>query len=227
MLDILFSMTAVPSPALLTDLYQLTMMQAYLEEGLEQQAVFDLFVRRLPERRNYLLACGLDDVLRFLETLAFDDAALGYLDSIGRFSSRFLEFLGRLRFTGEVHAILEGTPVFPFEPVIEVIAPLPQAQLIETVVMNQIGVQTLLASKAVRIVTAARGRPVVDFGFRRMHGIDASLKGARAFYIAGVEATSNVAAGQVYRLPVAGTLAPSYIQAHDDEEEALRPFLAL
>jgi nicotinate phosphoribosyltransferase len=207
-------------------LYELTMLQAYVEEGLDDEAVFDLFVRRLPPQRNYLLACGLDSVLQFLETLQFDSAALGYLESLGRFSPRFLDFLGRLRFTGDALAVREGTPVFPLEPLIEVIAPLPQAQLIETIVMNQIGVQTLLASKAARVVTAARSRPVVDFGFRRMHGIDAGLKGARAFYIAGIESTSNVAAGQLYGLPISGTMAHSYIQAHDDEMEAFRRFTA-
>jgi nicotinate phosphoribosyltransferase len=217
----------LPSRALCTDFYELTMMRAYVEEGLEQEAVFGLFVRRLPPHRNYLVACGLDDVLRFLETLAFDDAAFAYLDSVGQFTPRFLDFLCRFRFTGDVLAVLEGTPVFPFEPLIEVIAPLPQAQLVETIVMNRIGVQTLLASKATRIVKAAQNRPVVDFAFRRMHGIDAALKGARAFYIAEVEATSNVAAGQIYGIPIAGTMAHSYIQAHDDEMEAFRCFTHL
>jgi nicotinate phosphoribosyltransferase len=216
-----------PSPALLTDLYELTMMQAYVEEGMEQEAVFELFVRRLPQRRNYLLACGLDDVLRFLETLAFDEAALAYVASLGRFKPGFLDYLRRFRFTGDIRAVREGTPVFPFEPLIEVTAPLPQAQLVETVIMNQIGLQTLLASKAVRVVTAAAGRSVVDFGFRRMQGIDAGLKGARAFSIAGVQSTSNVAAGQVYGVALAGTMAHSYVQAHDDELEAFRRFAAL
>lgn len=216
-----------PSPALLTDLYELTMMQAYFDEGLQDEAVFDLSVRRLPAHRNYLLACGLDEVLRFLERLAFDEPAVAYLDSIGRFSQRFLDYLRGLRFAGDVLAIPEGTPVFPPEPLVEIIAPLPQAQFIETIVMNQIGVQTLLASKAARIVTAARGRAVVDFAFRRMHGLDAGLKGARAFYVAGVEATSNVAAGHVYGIPIAGTMAHSYIQAHDDEMDAFRRFATL
>jgi nicotinate phosphoribosyltransferase len=216
----------LPSRALCTNFYELTMMQAYVEEGLEQEAVFDLFVRRLPPHRNYLVACGLDDVLRFLETLAFDDAAFAYLDSVGQFTPRFLDFLRRFRFTGDVLAVLEGTPVFPFERLIEVIAPLPQAQLVETIVMNQIGVQTLLASTATRIVKAAQNRPVVDFAFRRMHGIDAALAGARAFYISGVEATSNVAAGQIYGIPIAGNDG-SHIQARDNEMEAFRRFTHL
>ncbi len=203
------------------------MLEAYFEERMHDTAVFSLFVRRLPERRNYLLACGLDDVLTFLETLRFDDAALTYLDSLGRFSGRFIRHLEGLRFTGDVYAVPEGTPVFPLEPIVEIAAPIAEAQLVETFVLNQIHLQTVLASKAVRIVEAARGRPVADFGLRRMHGIDAGMKAARAFHIAGVSATSNVAAGHAYGLRLAGTLAHSYIQAHDDEYEAFRAFTRL
>jgi nicotinate phosphoribosyltransferase len=223
----LFDSSRHVSAALLTDLYELTMLQAYFEEAMEEPAVFSLFVRRLPARRNYLLACGLPDVLSFLEALRFDRESLGYLDSLGQFSERFLTYLEGLRFTGDVYALPEGTPFFANEPVIEVVAPMPQAQLIETFAMNQINVQTVLASKASRVVTAAQRRTVVDFGLRRMHGIDAGLKAARAFYIAGVDATSNVAAGQCYGIPVAGTMAHSYIQAHDDEYEAFRRFARL
>lgn len=212
------------SPALLTDLYELTMLQAYVEEGMTDQAVFSLFVRRLPQQRHYLLACGLDDVLTYLETLRFDGEALTYLASLRRFSSRFLGYLEGFRFTGDVYAVAEGTPVFANEPILEVVAPIGEAQFIETLVMNQIHVQTLLASKAARVVDAARGRQIVDFGFRRMHGIDAGMKAARAFHIAGVHATSNVAAGQAYGLQVSGTMAHSYIQSHDDEREAFRSF---
>jgi nicotinate phosphoribosyltransferase len=212
------------SPALLTDLYELTMLQAYFEEHMRDVAVFSLFVRRLPESRSYLLACGLDDVLSFLETLRFDDDALAYLESLGRFSDRFLQYLEQFRFTGDVYAVPEGTPVFPPEPIVEIAAPIAEAQLVEAYVMNQIHLQTVLASKAARVVEAAQGRDVVDFGLRRMHGIDAGLKAARAFHIAGVTATSNVAAGQAYGLRVAGTLAHSYIQAHDDEYDAFRAF---
>jgi nicotinate phosphoribosyltransferase len=215
------------SPVLLTDLYELTMLQAYFEEQMREVAVFSLFVRRLPERRNYLMACGLDDVLAFLETLRFDQAALTYLDSLGRFSTRFLQYLDQLRFTGDVYAVPEGTPVFANEPLVEIEAPIAEAQLVETFVMNQVHLQTVLASKASRVVEAARGRQVVDFGWRRMHGTDAGLKAARAFHIAGVHATSNLAAGQAYGIPVAGTLAHSYIQAHDDEYEAFRAFARL
>jgi len=210
--------------ALFTDLYELTMLQAYFEEDMMDEAVFSLFVRRLPPRRNFLLACGVDAVLNFLENLRFSDEDLTYLDSLELFSNRFLGWLRDFRFTGEVYAVPEGTPVFSNEPILEVVAPLPEAQLIETFVMNQIHVQTVLASKAQRVVAAASGRPVVDFGARRMHGIDAALKAARAFWIGGVASTSNVLAGKLYGVPVAGTMAHSYIQAHEDEREAFRAF---
>lgn len=212
------------SPALVTDLYELTMLAAYFEAGMNETAVFSLFVRRLPERRNYLLACGLEDVLTYLETLRFDAAALEYLASLHRFSDRFLQSLESFRFSGDVHAAPEGTPVFALEPILEISAPIREAQLVETFVMNQVHLQTLLASKAARVVEAAGRRQVVDFGFRRMHGIDAGLKAARAFHIAGIDATSNVAAGQAYGLPVAGTMAHSYVQAYADEAEAFRRF---
>ena len=210
--------------ALFTDLYELTMLQAYLEEGMGEQAVFTLFVRRLPKRRNFLLACGVDSVLDFLETVRFSEEDLTYLNSLGLFSDRFLGWLRDFRFTGEVYAVPEGTPVFSNEPILEVVAPMPEAQLIETFVMNQVHVQTVQASKAQRVVTAANGRPVVDFGARRMHGIDAALKAARAFWIGGVASTSNVLAGKLYGVPVAGTMAHSYIQAHENERAAFRAF---
>jgi nicotinate phosphoribosyltransferase len=215
------------SPALFTDLYELTMMQAYFDEGLHDQAVFSLFVRKLPPRRNFLLACGLDDVLTFLEQVRFDDAAIDYLRSLGRFSTAFLDYLRGWRFTGDVYAVPEGTPVFPNEPILEIEAPIAEAQLVETFVINQVQLETVLASKTARVVAAAAGRPIVDFGARRMHGVDSGLKAARAFHIAGVHATSNLAAGQAYGLPVAGTLAHSYIQAHDTEREAFRAFARL
>jgi nicotinate phosphoribosyltransferase len=213
--------------ALFTDFYELTMLQAYFEEQMQETGVFSLFVRRLPERRNYLLACGLDDVLSYLETLRFDEEALRYLSSLGRFSARFLAHLKEFRFTGDVYAVPEGTPVFANEPILEIVAPVGQGQFIETFLINQIQLQTMLASKAARVVHAAQGRTVVDFGLRRIHGIDAGMKAARAFHVAGVSGTSNVAAGQRYGLEVAGTMAHSYIQAHDDEYEAFRAFASI
>ena len=213
--------------ALFTDLYQLTMLQAYFEEGMTERAVFSLFVRRLPRNRNFLVACGLDTVLDYLETLRFTRRDLDYLGTLKIFSDRFLAWLANFRFTGDVHAVREGTPVFANEPILEVEAPLPEAQLIETFVLNQVQLQTMLASKAHRVVTAARGRSVIDFGARRMHGTDAALNAARAFWIAGVNATSNVLAGKRFNIPVAGTLAHSYIQAHGDESAAFRAFADL
>jgi len=213
------------NPALFTDLYELTMLQAYFHENMTEEAVFSLFVRKLPPERNYLVACGLDTVLDYLEHLTFTRDSIGYLRSLGQFSESFLEWLAGFRFTGRVRSVPEGTPVFANEPILEITAPLPQAQLVETFVMNQIHLQTLLASKARRVVTAARGRAVVDFGARRMHGLDAALKAARAFHIAGVAATSNVLAGKQYGLPVTGTMAHSYIQSHENEAEAFRAFV--
>lgn len=219
------SLTAQPTPqALLTDLYQLTMAQAYLREGLDASAVFTLSVRRLPSGRNYILACGLADVLDFLENLRFSDEDVEYLSGLPHFTGSFLDHLRSFRFTGDVHAVAEGTPVFADEPILEVVAPLPQAQLIETYLLNQIHLQTLLASKAARVVAAAAGRPVIDFGLRRIHGADAAMKAARAFHIAGVSATSNVLASRTYGIPVTGTMAHSYVQAHDSELESFRAF---
>jgi nicotinate phosphoribosyltransferase len=213
---------------LLIDLYELTMAQAYWREAMaDEEAVFSLYFRRLPERRNYVLACGLADALRFLERLAFADGHLEYLESLGHFSREFLDWLGALRFTGEVWAVPEGTPVFPEEPLLELVGPIAAGQLAESFLMNQVCFQSVLASKAARVVTAAGGRAVVDFGLRRMHGADAGLKSARAFHVAGVTATSNVLAGRIYGVPVAGTMAHSYVQAHDDELEAFRAFARL
>jgi nicotinate phosphoribosyltransferase len=215
------------SLCLLTDLYELTMLQAYWQEDMHDEAVFSLFVRRLPERRNYLVSCGLADVLSYLETLHFTEESLEYLESLGNFSPGFLRWLEVLRFEGSVYAVPEGTPVFADEPLLEVVAPISQAQLVETYLMNQVHFQTVLASKAARVVSAASNRTVVDFGLRRMHGVDAGLKAARAFHISGVSATSNVLAGKVYGAPVTGTMAHSYIQAHEDERRAFRAFASL
>ncbi|HUG35405.1 MAG TPA: nicotinate phosphoribosyltransferase [Candidatus Limnocylindrales bacterium] len=208
---------------LLTDRYELTMLQGYWAEGMHGRAVFSLFVRRLPKHRNFLLACGLDTALAVLERLRPSEEALAHLRAEG-FAPGFVDWLAGLRFTGDVWAVPEGTPLFPAEPILEVEAPLPEAQVVESLLMNQVHVQTVLASKAVRVKLAAGERAVVDFGLRRMHGADAALKAARAFHVAGVDATSNVLAGKVYGMPVSGTMAHSYVQAHDDELSAFRAF---
>ncbi len=210
--------------ALLTDLYELTMLQSYMESGMRETAVFDLFIRRLPPQRNYLVACGLEDALRYLEQLHFSAESLSFLRSLNAFSAAFLEYLANFRFTGDLYAVREGTIVFASEPILEVVGPLPEAQFVETFLLNQIHLQTMAASKAARVVAAADGRPVVDFGLRRAHGADAGMKLARAFYIAGVQATSNMLAGQTYGVPLAGTMAHSYIQAHVDEMQAFEAF---
>jgi len=213
--------------ALYTDLYQLTMLQAYWREGMDAPAVFDLFVRRLKDR-NYLLACGLEQALEFLETLSFSEEAIDYLAEQEQFEDAFLDWLADFEFTGDVYAVPEGTPVFPDEPIVEVVAPIGEAQLVETFLLNQITFQTTIASKASRVVEAAQigdtDRLVADFGMRRAQGTDAAMKVARAAYIAGVDATSNVAAGQAYGLPITGTMAHSYVEAHDSEMAAFRAF---
>lgn len=210
---------------LLTDLYELTMLRSYFEEGLGGRATFSLFVRRLPESRNFLVACGLEDVLHYLERLSFTPALLRRLDRLDLFSADFLDRLSRLRFTGDVRALPEGTPCFAGEPLLEISAPLPEAQIVETFVLNAIHLQTVIASKAARVVHAAAGRGVVDFGLRRTQGADAGLKGARAMYVAGIDATSNVLAGREYGIPLGGTMGHSFIQAHGDELAAFRAFV--
>jgi nicotinate phosphoribosyltransferase len=213
-----------PSAALVTDLYEFTMADAYFREGMTQPATFELWVRHLAAERNFLLAAGLEDALDFLEALRFDDRAIAYLDSLDRFSSGFLDHLRNLRFEGDVWAVPEGTVVFAAEPIVRVTAPLIQAQILETFLLNAVGLQTLIASKAARVHIAAAGHDFVDFGARRSHGADAALKGARAAYIGGAAATSLVAAGFHYGIPVTGTMAHSYVLAHDDERAAFDAF---
>jgi nicotinate phosphoribosyltransferase len=214
----------VSSSALFADLYEFTMLRAYFELGMDAQATFSLFVRNLPPQRNFLIAAGLNDLLDEIENLRFEPQQIDYLASLEFSSKPFLDWLANFRFSGDIYAMREGTPFFENEPIMEVVAPIAEAQLIETLILNQIGLQTILTSKAARVVAAARGRSVVDFGARRAQGIDAANKGARAFYIGGVESTSNVAAGQAYGLPVAGTMAHSFVEACASEMEAFRSF---
>jgi nicotinate phosphoribosyltransferase len=210
--------------ALLTDLYQLTMLQAYVQHGMEETAVFEFFVRKMPPNRGFLIAAGLQQALEYLEGLRFSDEELEWLRHSNRFSLAFVEYLGRLRFTGEVHAMPEGTPFFPDEPIVQVIAPLPQAQLVETRLMNLLHYQTLVASKAARSVLAAAGKPVIDFGLRRAHGAEAGLLAARATYLVGFAGTATVLAESMYGIPAYGTMAHSFVQAHTDEPLAFEHF---
>jgi nicotinate phosphoribosyltransferase len=212
------------SSVLLTDLYQLTMLQAYREQGMEQPAVFEFFVRTLPPDRGFLMAAGLEQLLEYVETLRFAPEELDWLAKSGRFSRDFVDSLDRFRFTGDVHAVPEGTVCFPHEPIVRVTAPLPQAQLIETRLINLIHFQTLIASKAARAVLAAPGKLLVDFGLRRAHGAEAGLLAARASYLAGFSGSSTVLAGLAFGVPVFGTMAHSFVQAHDDETEAFIHF---
>jgi nicotinate phosphoribosyltransferase len=214
---------AAVSP-LLTDLYQINMIQAYLDHGDTDTAVFELFVRSLPARRGFLLAAGLHQALDFLENLRFSSTEIEWLKSTGRFNKNLLDYLGDFRFTGEVHAIAEGTAFFADEPILCVTAPLPQAQLVESRLINILHFQSLIAAKAARCVLAAPGKLLVDFGMRRAHGAEAGLLAARASYLAGFAGTATVLAGRTFGIPLYGTMAHSFIQAQDDETAAFELF---
>ena len=210
--------------ALALDLYELTMAQSYVDEGMDASATFSLFVRNLPPERGYLVCAGLEDVLSYLESLAFTPSEVVYLQNTGLFRAAFLDRLARMRFTGSVRAMAEGTACFAEEPLFEVTAPLLEAQLVETAVINEMQLQTMIASKAARCVTAAAGRGVVDFALRRTHGLATGLKVARASYVAGFDGTSNVLAGRDYNIPIVGTMAHSYIEVFDSEIDAFRAY---
>jgi nicotinate phosphoribosyltransferase len=210
--------------ALLTDLYQLNMMKAYRDRGMMADAVFEFFVRKLPPRRGFLVAAGLEQVLAFLEDLHFTPGELDWLRATGRFDASFLDYLSTLRFTGDVHAMPEGRVFFPNEPILRVTAPLPVAQLVETRIVNLLNFQTLIASKAARMVLQAPRSRLIDFGLRRAHGAEAGLLAARAAYIAGFAGTATVLAEREFGIPTYGTMAHSFVQAHDSETEAFKAF---
>jgi nicotinate phosphoribosyltransferase len=209
---------------LLTDLYQLTMLDGYLNAGMHDTAVFEFFARKLPEHRHFLMTAGLEQLLDYLEVLSFDADEIEWLASTERFSSGLLDYLGDFRFRGEVRAMPEGTVCFGNEPTVQVIASLPEAQLIETRLINLIHFQTMIASKAARCVLAAPGKMLVDFGLRRSHGAEAGLMAARASYIAGFTGTSTVVAEREFGIPIFGTMAHSFVQAHSSEMGALEHF---
>ena len=210
--------------ALLTDLYQLTMLQAYFDQGMADTAVFEFFVRKLPANRNFLVAAGLEQALDYLEGLHFAPDELDWLAHCGRFHPAFVDSLADLRFTGEIQALAEGTVCFPNEPLLRVVAPLREAQLVETRLINLLQFQTLIASKAARVRLAAGDRVLADFGMRRAHGAEAALLSARASYLAGFNGTSNIRAGMRWGIPLSGTMAHSFIQAHDRELDAFAHF---
>jgi nicotinate phosphoribosyltransferase len=209
---------------LLIDLYQLNMLQAYLEQGLTEIAVFEFFVRKLPSRRDFLLAAGLEQALEFLETTRFGPEDLVWLKASGRFSEATVDWLESFRFSGDVDAVPEGTIFFADEPILRVTAPLPVAQLVETRLVNLLHFQTLVASKAARMVLAAPERLLVDFGLRRAHGAEAGLFAARASHLAGFTGTATVLAAKLWGLPLFGTMAHSFIQSIDDESWAFEAF---
>lgn len=209
---------------LLTDLYQINMIQAYLDHGITDVAVFEFFARSLPARRGFLLAAGLEQALDFLQSLRLSDADIAWLKGTGRFRQNLLDYLAALRFTGDVHAMAEGTAFFAGEPILRVTAPLPQAQFIESRLINILHFQTLIAAKAARCVLAAPGKLLVDFGMRRAHGAEAGLMAARASYIAGFAGTATVLAGEKFGIPLFGTMAHSFIEAFDDEAKAFESF---
>ena len=210
--------------ALLTDLYQLTMVQTYLEQRMDEPAVFEFFVRRLPPHRNFLLAAGLEQVLAGFHSCKSPPRNWHGSNGPAGFSPALLQYLETLRFTGDVDALPEGTLFFPNEPVLRVVAPIPMAQLVETRIMNLLNFQTMIASKAARSALAARGKPVIDFGLRRAHGAEAGLLAARASYLAGFAGTATVLAGMQYGIPIYGTMAHSFVQAHTDEAAAFEHF---
>lgn len=205
---------------LFTDLYELTMAASYFAHQVFDTATFSLYIRDVYATRNFFVAAGLDQVLDELAAFRFSDPDISYLHSTGRFSKHFLDYLRQLRFTGDVYAMPEGTVFFANEPVMEVTAPIVEAQLIETFVLNTIGFQTMIASKAARCFHAAEGRPLIDFSLRRTQGQDAGIKVARSTFIAGFAATSNVLAGKIYGIPISGTMAHSYVSAFDKELDA-------
>ena len=212
------------SPALFTDLYELTMAAAYHAHGRTGSATFEVFVRSLPPRRNFLVACGLEDLLAGLSIWRFGDAEIEYLRSLGQFQEDFLRCVAGLQFSGDLRAVHEGEVVFAGEPIVEITAPIVEAQLLETLALNVIGTRTMQASKAARVAIACQGRAFVDFSARRDHGVDAALGAARAAAIAGADATSLVEAGRRFGLPLSGTMAHAYVMAFDDERDAFRTF---
>ena len=212
------------NPALFCDLYELTMAAGYYASGVGGTATFELFVRALPPERNFLVAAGLADVLEALEHWVFDEQATSYLATLPMFSSDFLDHLAGMRFSGEIRAVAEGEVVFGGEPIVEVTAPLIEAQLLETLLLNLVGTATMQASKAARVALAAQGRAFADFSARRDHGVASAMSAARTSVIAGASSTSLMEAGRRFGLEVSGTMAHAYVMAFDDERDAFRSF---
>lgn len=213
-----------PSDSLFTDLYQLTMAQSYYQNGQTQHATFSLFFRNFPPNRAYYVFCGLESALDYLEALRFDEEDIAILNGLEIFDTGFLDFLRQLRFTGDVRAMREGEVFFENEPVMEISGPIIECQLVETFLLNRVNLESMLATKAARVVDAAEGESVVDFAARRTHGLDASMKQARSSYIAGFDGTSNVAAAAEFGIPAVGTMSHSFISSFESELEAFRAY---
>lgn len=207
----------------ITDFYQLSMLQAYFEEGMDKIAVFEFFVRPMVER-NFYIAAGLEQVIEYVLNLKFSEDDLSYLQTTNYFSPSFLTSLKQLKFTGDIYAMPEGSIFFPNEPILQVIAPLAQAQFIESRVINLLNLQTMISSKAIRNVLQAEDKMLIDFGMRRAHGSEAALYSSRANYLAGFHGTSLVLAAQLFNIPTFGTMAHSYVQAHESEKQAFLAF---
>ena len=213
---------------MMTDFYQLTMMQGYFVSGEHnKKTVFDMFFRKSPEQSAYAVACGLDLLIKFIESIHFTQEDIDFLKDEGSFTSEFLDYLRDFRFSGDIHAVPEGTIVFPHEPILRVTAPIIEAQFLETALLNIMNHQTLIATKAARICFAADSDPVLEFGLRRAQGPDAGILGARAAIIGGCAATSNVLAGKMFDVPVRGTHAHSWIMSFDSELTAFRDYAKL
>jgi nicotinate phosphoribosyltransferase len=212
------------SMGLLTDFYELTMCASYFEYKSNETATFDLFIRKLPPNRSYFVFAGLEQALLFLENIKFSQDQINYLRTKG-LKENFLEYLKNFKFTGEVWSVPEGTIVFPSEPLIRITAPIIEAQLVETFILNTVNLQTMIATKAARVVYAARDKPVIEFGLRRTQGTDAGMKAAKCSYLAGASGTSNVLAGMKHGIPVFGTMAHSYVMSFDHEIDAFRTFV--
>ncbi len=210
---------------LLTDFYQLTMMNGYLKNNVHNDiVVFDLFFRKNPSENSYTIICGLEQVINYIENLQFSEEDIDYLRSLNSFDEEFFQVLREFKFTGDIYSVPEGSVMFPYEPILRIKATCFEAQLIETALLNMINFQSLIATKAARVCTAAKGDPVLEFGLRRAQGPDAAIYGARAAYIGGCAGTSNVLAGKMFNIPVSGTQAHSWIQKFDSELEAFRAY---
>lgn len=212
---------------LLTDLYELTMMQGYFKTGNNRTVIFDAFHRKNPCDGGYSISCGLDQVIDYIKNLHFSNEDINYLRSLNIFDEDFLEYLSSFKFTGDIYAIPEGTVMFPKEPIVKVIAPIIEAQLVETAILNIINHQSLIATKAARVCYAAKGDGIMEFGLRRAQGPDAGIYGARAAVIAGCVGTSNVLTGQMFNVPVKGTHAHSWIMSFPDEYTAFKTYADL